>query len=203
MFTEMKQNHYSPWLIWGLAVLLALGLLAVLVPQIATAATLAKYDEDDCAYIHTVKVGSSLASIGKAYGTDARQIVYINEMDPPYTIYLGQRLCIPEKDKSGLSKLASKYANALAVYFTAGRQGNDILIYTYNYPKTSVTVRGENAGASGWKLIDIGKIDISRVGNRKTLRFRLPTDLRVKKLLICLKDRQTGYLQCVTPRTGN
>jgi hypothetical protein len=24
----------------------------------------------------------------------------------------------------------------------------------------------------------------------------------VKKLLICLKDRRTGYLQCVSPRSG-
>ena len=202
MWTDLKQDRFSRWLIWGLAVLLALGLLAVLVPQIATAAPLAKYDEDDCAYIHTVKVGSTLASIAKAYGTDARQIVYINEMDPPYTIYLGQRLCIPDRDKRGLSKLASKYANAYAVYFTAGRQGNDILVYTYNYPKTTVTVRGENAGDSAWKMVDIGTINIARVGNRKTLRFRLPAELRVKKLLICLKDKQTGYLQCVTPRTG-
>jgi hypothetical protein len=202
MLTETKQNRYSNWLIWGLAVLLALGLLAVLVPRLASAAAPAKYDEDDCDYIHSVKIGNTLASIAKAYGTDARQIVYINEMDPPYTIYLGQRLCIPEKDKKGLSKLASKYATAVAVYFTAGRQGDDILVYTYNYPKTSVIVRGENAGASGWKLVDIGKINIASVGNRKTIRFRLPTELRVKKLLICLKDKKTGYLQCVTPRTG-
>ena len=196
--TEANPKRLSFWISRGVAILLALSLLAVFIPQPASA----KYDPDDCAYIYEVRRGATLTSIAKAYGTQSNQIVYINDMDRPYTIYVGQRLCIPEKDQKGLSKLASKYADAAAVHFTAGRSGNDIIIYTYNYPKTTVLVKGENGGKSGWKLVSIGEINIGNVGNHKTLRFRLPTELRVKKLIICLKDTQTGYLQCVSPRRG-
>jgi len=198
--TEANPKRLSFWISRGVAILLALSLLAAILPQPAAAA---KYDPDDCAYIYEVRRGATLSSIARAYGTTPKQIVYINEMDPPYTIYVGQRLCIPDRDKKNLSKLATKYASAAAVYFTAGRSGNDIIIYTYNYPKTTVQIKGENAVASGWKLVDIGTLNIARVGNRQSLRFRLPTELRVKKLLICLKSKNTGYLQCVTPRTGD
>jgi hypothetical protein len=98
--------------------------------------------------------------------------------------------------------VSTSQRNAFAVYFTAGRDGNDILVYTYNYPRTTVLVKGENNGNSSWKLVDIGRINISSSGNRKTHRLRLPTELRVVNLLICLKDRRTGYLQCVKPRSG-
>jgi len=196
--TEANPKHLSFRISRGVAILLALSLLAVFIPQPASA----KYDPDDCAYIYEVRRGATLTSIAKAYGSEPKQIVYINEMKSPYTIYVGQRLCIPEKDQKGLSKLASKYADAAAVHFTAGRSGNNIIVYTYNYPKTTVLIKGENAGASGWKLVNIGSINIAKIGNQHTLRFELPTELRVPKLLICLKSRNTGYLQCVTPRTG-
>jgi hypothetical protein len=199
MLKSTNRILHSRWFLRGISLLLVISLLAAFVPQLAAA----KYDPDDCAYIYEVRRGATLTSIARAYGTQAKQIVYINEMKQPYTIYVGQSLCIPERDKKNLDKLASKYANAAAVYFTAGRDGNDILVYTYNYPKTAVEVKGENAGKSGWKLVSIGKIDIARVGNRHTLRFRLPAELRVKNLLICLKDKHTGYLQCVRPRTGS
>ena len=111
-------------------------------------------------------------------------------------------MCIPKKNIKNPPNVSTKQRNAYAVYFTAGRDGNDILVYTYNYPNTTVLVKGENAGNSSWKLVDIGKINIASTGNRKLLRFRLPTELRVKKLLICLKDKRGGYLQCITPRSG-
>lgn len=199
MYTkEANPKHLSFRISRGVAILMALSLLAVFIPQPVSA----NYDPDKCAYIYEVRRGATLTSIAKAYGTAPNQIAYINDMDRPYTIYVGQKLCIPEKDKKGLSKLASKYADAAAVYFTAGRSGNDIIIYTYNYPETTVLIKGENAGASGWKLVKIGSINIAKIGNQHSLRFQLPTELRVPNLLICLKSKNTGYLQCITPRTG-
>jgi LysM repeat protein len=196
--TEVNPKRLSFWISRGVAIFLALSLLAGFIPQTASA----KYDPDDCDYIYNVRRGATLTSIAKAYGTSPNQIVYANDMDRPYTIYVGQKLCIPEKDKKGLSKLASKYADAVAVHFTAGRSGNNIIVYTYNYPKTKVLIKGENAGASGWKLVNIGSFNIAKVGNQHSLRFKLPTELQVANLLICLKSMNTGYLQCVTPRTG-
>jgi LysM repeat protein len=201
MAKSIRQDRLHQWLQAGLAVILVLSMLAISFPQAASAAPVAA--DDDCKRPYEVKRLDTLNKISRFYGINVASIVAENDMDKPYTIYVGQQLCIPKKNISGAPKIASKYANAYAVYFVAGRSGNDILIYTYNYPKTTVSVKGENAGKSGWKLVTIGEINIARVGNGKTMRFRLPTELRVKKLLICLKDMTTGHLQCVYPRSGS
>jgi LysM repeat protein len=200
MFISVSPEGYPGWLARVLGILLALSLLAPALP--ASAAPAEKIDWDDCWYTYEVKRGDTLRSISNKFGINVGSIVDETEMDPPYTIYVGQRLCIPKKNIQDAPNVSSKQRNAYAVYFTAGRDGNDILVYTYNYPNTTVLVKGENAGNSSWKLVDIGKINIAAAGNRKTWRFRLPTELRVKKLLICLKDKRTGNLQCVTPRSG-
>jgi len=196
-----NSNGLSGWFIRGLAILLAVSLLASALPLPVSAASLAA-DDDECKRSYEVKRGDTLRSIGRKFGVNVGSIVDENEMDPPYTIYLGQRLCIPKKNIKNPPKVSNTRANAFSVYFTAGRSGNDILVYIYNYPKISVDLKGVNAGSSTWKPIDIATINIAHEGLRKTLRFRLPTKLRVKNLLICLKSKSTGYLQCVTPRTG-
>lgn len=189
------------WFIRGLAILLAVSLLASALPLPVSAASLAANDED-CKRSYEVKRGDTLRSIGRKFGVNANSIAEENEMDPPFTIYLGQRLCIPRRNISDARKVSSTRANAFAVYFTAGRSGNDILLYVYNYPKITVQLRGVNVGGGGWKSVDIARINLAHEGLRETLRFRLPSDLRVVHLLICLKSKSTGYLQCVVPRTG-
>lgn len=201
MITNSLQNRLHHIIQGGVALLLALSLLVSALPQPASAAPAAASD-DDCKRRYEVKRLDTLNKIARWYGVNAASIADENDMDRPFTIYVGMSLCIPRKNIKNAPKVASKYANAYAVYFVAGRAGNDILIYTYNYPKTTVLVKGENGGKSGWKLVNIGEINIARTGNRKTFRFRLPTELRVKKLIICLKDTQSGNLQCVTPRSG-
>ena len=192
--SRVRSSRFARWL----AILLALSLLVSVLPQAVLAAPPAA--DDDCKRPHEVARTDTLNKISKRYGVSVATIVEENDMDPPYTIYVGQSLCIPKKTKSGLPKISSKNANAYAVYFVASRAGNDIIVYTYNYPKTTVLVKGENAGDSAWKLVDIGKINIATQGNRKAIRFKLPTELRVKKLMICLKSKSSGYLQCVYQR---
>jgi len=194
------QNRLYRMVQVGIALLLALSLLASAFPQPASAAPSAA--DDDCKRRYEVKRLDTLNKIARWYGVNVASIADENDMDRPFTIYVGMSLCIPRKNIKNAPKVTSKYASAYAVYFVAGRAGNDILIYTYNYPKTTVLVKGENGGKSGWKLVNIGEINIARTGNKKTFRFRLPTELRVKKLIICLKDTQTGHLQCVSPRRG-
>lgn len=200
MFTRGNLTSPSGWIARLLGILLALSLLASAMPALAAPA--AKVDWEDCWRTYEVKRGDSLRSISSKFGINAGSIVHETELDPPYTLYVGQRLCIPRKNVKDAPTISTSRRSAFAVYFTAGRDGSDILVYTYNYPKVTVLVKGENAGKSGWKLVDIGKINIASAGNRKTWRFRLPTELRVIKLLICLKDKKSGYLQCVSPRSG-
>lgn len=198
------RNNPSPhprWMERGLAVLLVLALLVSLLPVAASAATLAKAK---CDHTYEVRRGDTLAKIGDRYGFNPNQVVYVNDWNAPYTIYVGQKICIPVKSQSGLSKLEAKYANAVAAYFVAGRSGDSILVYTYNYPKTSVLVKVDNASDSIKKFSDVGSINIGQTGNNKTWKFKLPASLKnAPQLTVCLKDRTTSYLQCVTPRRGS
>jgi hypothetical protein len=157
-----------------------------------------------CTPDYQVRRGDTLQTIGSKFGYAPNQIVYTNGWKSPYTIYVGQNLCIPEKNDSSAPKLDSKSINSPAVYFTAGRSGSDILVYTYNYPKTTVLVKAGKTGAVGKNLSNLGSINIATVGNGKSTRFKLPAQLQsAGPLQVCLKDRATSYLQCVTPRSGS
>jgi len=182
MFTGKKSKIVT--------ILVILGLLAAMLPASAVAAK--------CDASYAVKRGDTLTSIGKQFGYAANQIVQVNKMGKPYTIYVGQRLCIPEKTDKNAPKVDSKYANAVAAFFTAGRTTDSVLIYTFTYPKTTVLIKGASAPNNDRKFYKIGSMTTQ---NNKAFKFKLPDELKnAKTLQICLKDRTSSYLQCVNTR---
>lgn len=196
MLIHTNQNATSRRLAKALAVLLILSLLAALLPTMASGAPL-RAEEKKCSRYFEVNRNSTLKKIADAYGYTPAQIADANDMKSPYTIFVGQSLCIPSKKVSNLKAVPSSNYNAKAVSFVAGRQDNYILLHMYNYPKTTVILKA--ADASGGKMYKITTIDDASVFNGKTLRYKIPTDLQsANKLRICLKDRTSGYLQCVT-----
>lgn len=200
MSTNTFQYASWRWLVRGIVLLLVVALLAVLPPLKAAAAPLAKLD---CKRTYEVKRGDTLATIASKYGRAGNQVVAANKWKKPYTIYVGQRICIPTEKETGLPKLESKYANARAVYFTAGRAEDELLVYTYNYPKTRVLIKVDDADDSARKFYEVGEINVAAVGNGKAWRFKLPTPVQdARTLYICLKDTTTNYLQCIYPRSG-
>jgi len=130
MFTGRKSKF--------LIIFVILGLLVAMLPLGAASAA-------KCETPYAVKRGDTLTSIGKKFGYAANQIVYASKLGKPYTIYVGQTLCIPDGKNSNAPAVDSKYANALAAYFTAGRTTDSVLIYTYTYPKTTVLIKGASA----------------------------------------------------------
>ncbi len=197
-----QQKRTITWLSRGLGILLILSLLAALLPLNVLAAPAAA---TKCTTTYEVKRGDTLAKIGNRFGYAPNQIVYVNKSwVKPYTIYVGQRICIPEKKSKDAPKLDSKYANAAAAHFVAGRTVDSVLIYTYTYPKTTVIVRVANAGDPNRKFYSVGTINIASIGNNRSIKFKLPSALKnARQLQVCLKDRTTSYLQCVYPRTGS
>ena len=174
-----------------LTILVMLGLLAAMLPTSALAAT-------KCDPTYAVKRGDTLTSIGNQFGYAANQIVQVNKMNKPYTIYVGQKLCIPESKDKNAPKVDSKYANAKAAFFTAGRTTDGVMIYTFTYPKTTVLIKGASAPNNERKFYKIGTMVTQ---NNKVFKFTLPSELKnAKNLQICLKDRTTSYLQCVYTR---
>jgi hypothetical protein len=177
------------WISRLLVAVLALSLLAGALPQTASAAA-------RCATTYTVKQGDTLATIGKKFDIKPYSIAVENKMAVPYPIFVGQRLCIPDKDSNG--SLAGKYANALAAYFTAGFTPAGIYIQPSNYPKNPVWVKGDNAADKVASFVKIGRLNARATGNSR-VTFTLPTELKkAKTLTICLKDILSDYNQCVT-----
>jgi hypothetical protein len=177
-----------------LVALLALSLLAALLPQAEAAASSSAAAK--CATAYTIKQGDTLATIGKKFDITPHSIVVENKMGVPYPIFVGQRLCIPDKDVSG--SLAGKYANAPAAYFTAGFTPNGIYIQPSNYPKNPVWVKGDNLGDKVKKFVKIGRLNAKATGNSR-VTYTLPAELKnAKTLTVCLKDILSDYNQCVT-----
>jgi hypothetical protein len=182
------------WISRLLVALLMLSLLAALLPQAEAAASPSAAAR--CAAAYTVRQGDTLATIGKKFDVKPQSIVVENKMAKPYPIFVGQRLCIPDKDSSG--SLAGKYANALAAYFTAGFTPAGIYIQPSNYPKNPVWVKGDNAADKVTSFVKIGRLNARATGNSR-VTFTLPTELKkAKTLTICLKDILSDYNQCVT-----
>jgi LysM repeat protein len=190
-------SRKSKWLARIIAILLMASLLAVLVPATGLAAK-------DCDTTFEVRRTSTLAGIAKAYGYTAAQIVDANNMKKPYTIYVGQRLCIPEKSEK-VPKVDSSYTSKPAAYFVVGRTSEGkIILVTYNYPKTTVLIKGMNAGSSARKFYKIGTLNITSSTNNHAYLYKLPSDIvNAKSLLVCLKDQTSNNLQCTYPRAGS
>lgn len=198
MYLLKKKPFLSYWLPRALGILLILTLLVSILPVKALASP---QKATACKPSYQIRRNDTLSNIGRLYGVNPNQIVLINNMNYPYTIYVGQNICIPTTNQSGAPKLENKQLNAPAVYFTAGRAGDILMIYAYNYPKTNVIVRVQNANNPQKNLTTIGKI--TQILNGKTYRLKLPGDLqKASRLFVCLKDRTTSYLQCTYPRSG-
>ena len=201
MYTSTNRYHMSRWSARAIYILVILALLTALLPLEIIAAPLSK---DKCEQTYQVKRGDTLKKIGDKFGFAPNQIIYFNSLPPPYTIYVGQNICIPDKNESSAPKVDSKYVNTTAAYFTAGRSGADILVYTYNYPRTSVLVKARDANQTAKNFYTLGSINVAQSGNGRTFRFKMPAQLqRAKQLQICLKDLTTNHLQCVYPRSGS
>ena len=176
-----------------LVVLVLLSLLVALVPAGVAGAASAK-----CDTYYSVRRGDTLASIGKKYDYAANQIVHSSKLVKPYSIYVGQKLCIPDEENKDAPKIDSKYTKNPAAYFNAGRNGDNLLIHTFTYPKTKVLVK---AGAAPNTERKFYNVTTQAVQGDQSFKVKLPSELKnVKSLQVCLKDRTTSYLQCVIVR---
>ena len=186
-------SSIKTWTARLLVACLAISLLAALLPQPAAASPVAK---PRCSTSHTVKQGDTLVAIGLKYHVTPYTIADANKLLSPYTIYVGQTLCIPSSNVSG--SLSAKYANAFAAYFTAGFSPDGIYVQPYYYPKNMAWVKGDNAGDKGKHFVKIGKLNSKNTANSRVY-FILPAELKkAKSLTVCLKNVLTDYSQCVT-----
>ena len=176
---------------------LVLALLAAAAPISASAAPAA---QTVCATKHTVVSGETLSSIGVAYGVDWQDIAEANNLKDPYTLTIGQVLCIPgsaadtPEEGEGDDQVA-----AGGPTFTVTFDDNNFMnIKTIGYPKSmSFIVRVSPLELRwGWLELEvIGRFSTDKNGGSDAL-IRVPKEYRDQDLYICLKNATTDKIQC-------
>jgi murein DD-endopeptidase MepM/ murein hydrolase activator NlpD len=187
-------SRFSKMSVIWVSLVLVLALFTMAFPQPVTvqAAT--------CVATYTVVSGDTLSAIALKYDTTVQAIAAANDLKEPYTLTIGQKLCIPAGSTSptpsstpgtttGSSSTSTKRS------FTATFSGKFVTIKTANYPKKNFY--SVNAFLSG-------KLNKYVLGSLKTSQsttvqqtYQLQKDLRnARNLTICLKNRVFDNVQC-------
>lgn len=149
-----------------------------------------------CKTRHTIQAGDSLASLAKQYKVKVEDIVSINKIYSPYTIYVWQLLCIPANSPAPAS--IPSYANRLAADFSARLRGNALQITTSNFPSSSTYYVKVSPSAPGRQRIGLLK---TGTGGIVRPSFTLPDKLvKAETLSVCLKNVVTDANVCRTAK---
>jgi len=197
--TIRKMNESTRKVVTGaLFATLIFALLITMVPQPVLAADSA---QTSCATKHTVKSGETVSSIAVSYGITWQELAEANNLKDPYTIYVGQVLCIPEgatttpddPDSSDSSSSA-----ATGPHFTVSGDGVYLNIKTVDYPKSQSHIVKVGKIAQRIAFIEIEVIGRFRTDENGSSNayIRLPKEYRDSVLLVCLKNAFTDKIQC-------
>jgi hypothetical protein len=189
MFGNILQNRSNISRLVGL--LMVFAFLAGTLPQPVMAAA-----NVTCAKYHTVASGDTLSKISETYDVSVTEIASANSLTEPYTLYLGQRLCIPgtATTTTTTTSSSSKPKNTWAVE----RDGNFLVIDVANFPKKAVYYvkikKGHQDTEEPWVKIGILKTK----KNTDVIReFRLPKSFYNTPLItVCLKHAYSDALLC-------
>jgi spore germination protein YaaH len=154
--------------------ILGLTLLAAL-PQPAQAAT--------CEDTYTVKEVDNIYSIARKFKIPATRLAKANNLTEPYTLKIGQKLCVPGPSTYTNAKFTSSLTDTgLGVNGDGFRK--NVLFY--------VRVR-ENDSSS---FVKLGNVKSDKLG-KINARLQLPKDLQKKNALtVCLKNAFKDDILC-------
>jgi len=151
-----------------------------------------------CERWYTVRSNDTLGTIASRFGIEPYQVVNSNDLRSPYTIYMGQKLCIPKAaiHADQLKKLPKKYLNQGAASFNASWSPAGIVIKPLNFPvKSSLLVKVDDLGDPAAQWVKLG-VFTTRKGV-KQYSFRLPRDLQdAHQLTVCVKNLNTDLRMC-------
>jgi len=174
----------------ALSLLLVLSLLALSLPFSALAAQNAA----TCSTNYTVKSGDTLSKISVTYNVSVAEIAAANSLKEPYTLYVGQVLCIPGSaaatttataGSSSSSKVSATFAATRVTIKLSGLTKNRVYII-----RARKVVRGVN---NWYKL---GMIKTGKSGSA-TGTLVMPGNLRdFTYLEICAKNAITDKVDC-------
>lgn len=171
----------------ALTLLLAFAAVSLLPPTPAQAAT--------CAATYTVVAGDSLSAIALKYETTVLDIANANGLKEPYTLQIGQKLCIPGTPSS--TPTSGTTTSGKKLTFLATFSGNWVTIELKNFPaKSNYYMVANTYGKSA--RYHLGVLNTQKLATVKKM-FQIPKALRSsKKLTLCLKNVRTDAALCYT-----
>lgn len=185
----------------AVGLLLAMTLILASAPQPAVAASITEATDAACKETYTVKSGDYLLKIADAHDVDWRDLAEANDLEAPYVVFVGMKLCIPAKSGSGSgSSGGTTTGSSGKASFTAVKSQNSLVITTSSFPtKSSYYVKVDDARD---KRLEWHKIGTLRTGNETAVKesFRLPEELRSSNsFLVCLKNVYSDAQICSNP----
>jgi hypothetical protein len=145
-----------------------------------------------CYDFHTVKKGEYLSQIAKKYGVSWRTLAEINDINSPWVIYPGQKLCIKEQ---GTTNPKPQPGATPTFSIVSVDKDKSVTIKTNNFPANeSFDVL---MGAFGTRGIGGKKVETisSGKGGSFTANFKIPASLRgSRQIAIRLRSNSgSGY----------
>ncbi len=186
-FRQITHLIYSP-----LVVLLIL----IFVSAPLAAPVSAASSEFSCVQYYTVGQKDTLNSIAKKFSVKFNDLVQANKLKEPYTIFVGQDLCIPKSSKIGAVGTGSSGATP-ALSFTVTHNKKGFVIRTSNFPeKSNFLVKVDNLATPAVEWVKAGRLVTKKDGSA-SFAYVLPNDLLSANFLhICLKNQRTDDLFC-------
>jgi LysM repeat protein len=175
------------------SLLLALVILAGALPQGAFAASPAQTVA--CSTRYTVKSGDTLSGIAFTYDVSVEEIAAANSLTTPYTIFVGQVLCIPSSTTTPTTGTGTSTSTDPGI--TAVRTDRQLFVTTQNLPnKTFYYVKIRDPFRNLDKFVKLGNIRTKKLGAIER-KFQIPTALRNKPILqVCIRDVRTDKEYC-------
>jgi LysM repeat protein len=193
--SELNQKPQNNIVAKIFAILLALALLASAFPQVAVAAP-APSATATCSKYYTVASGDTLSSISVKYDVSIAELAAANNLKEPYTLIVGQSLCIPGSATTTTTTTTSSSSSKTS--WTATRDGNFLVIKATNFPKKGnyyVKIKKGHQGTdTPWVKLGIFR---TKKNTDVTRYFRLPKNFTDPSLItVCMKNAKSDAVQC-------
>lgn len=209
MFSYFQKEGVRRLAAGTISALLVLAFLFSALPQAAIAAPPAA-DDASCAKNYTVVAGDTLSAISAKYDVSVAEIATANNLKEPYTLSVGQELCIPgaaaatstaTSESSGSSSTTSS-GKGPSMTLSVDESGM-LTIVTKNFPtKSNYYVKVAPSGRGNLKYSKIGFLRTKKEGAVSKI-FKLPKDFRkVPALSVCVKNARTDDQLCQKVSTG-
>jgi LysM repeat protein len=143
--------------------------------------------------------------VAETYKVTVAALATANELQSPYTIFIGQVLCIPGTTSTTTTSTSTTTSSkdskdpVLDLYVV----GNKLVIETTNFPKQSTYyVKAGEKNAKGAKWIKLGRLRVRKDGSGDGI-YLMPKALRNSRVVeVCIKNNVNDDVACGRIKQG-